>query len=111
MQLVYIANEVSDDTLGVFKQIRAEYPSVITISDNSNTNYDKYLAERKNKSESLFVIVYLKHEAPLNESFINLCSLGLAGILPSAKYVLFYDPDETPFERFINYIDECTMSQ
>lgn len=105
MKLLYIANEISDDTKGVFERIRSAYPSITFISDDNGTNYDEFVSSNDD-NEQYFVIIYCKHENPSTDSFSDICALGAAGMVHHAKYVLFYRPEITPFERFLGYVDE-----
>ena len=105
MELVYIANEISNDTMGVLNQIRSRYPSIKLISDDKGTNYDSYV-NSKDDSTRYFVIVNCISNAPYTESFKDLCALGAAGMLHRAKYVLFYYP-ETSIESLLHNIYEC----
>ena len=60
MKLLYIANEISDDTKGVFERIRSAYPSITFISDDNGTNYDEFVSSNDD-NEQYFVIIYCKY--------------------------------------------------
>jgi hypothetical protein len=104
MELIYIANELTEDTLGVFNRIHSQYPSVKIISDDKGTNYDEYVSSN-NDNNRYFVLVNCVHKAPATESFKDLCALGAAGMLHHAKYVLFYH-SETSMDSFLQNIHD-----